>query len=187
MSTLHVDHDQLAAYAERRLTPTEYQRVEHHLADCAECRRDAVAVTLVLRSDRRRRVLRVAAPLAAAAALLFVLLPPKPGPEETPRFRPGSPREAATVIPVWSPTTAATPGSDRRLIWGSAGPGTLYRLTVTDSSGGVVWTHQLVDTIAAIPDSASIRAGARYHWYVDALLVNGERATTGLRDRRLAP
>lgn len=157
------------------------------MADCAECRRDAVAVAMVLRSVRRRRIMLVATPLAAAAILLMVLLPTRRPSEDASPLRPGSPRESAATIRVWSPPDEPTSSTALRLIWAATGSGTLYRLTVTDPSGGVVWSRQTTDTIAVLPDTVSLRPGARYHWYVDALLVNGQRATTGLRDFTVAP
>ena len=73
-------HD-LAAYLEHRLDDASRRRVESHLAECDQCRREVVDGERVLRAapDRRtsvRRPIAVLAGLAAAALVLFTVLHP---------------------------------------------------------------------------------------------------------------
>ncbi len=43
----HLDTEQIAAYLERNMTPEELPRVEAHIAECARCRREALAATRI--------------------------------------------------------------------------------------------------------------------------------------------
>src|SRR5438094_80632 len=71
----HLTVADVAAYADRGLAAAERARVEAHLAGCAECRAEVVAVARLSRSFARRRRWAVMAPLAAAAALVLFLAP----------------------------------------------------------------------------------------------------------------
>lgn len=187
MTMSHPDSNRLAAYAERRLSPAERVAVEDHLADCAECRQDVTVAALVLGGERRRRFWRTAAPLAAAAVVVVALLP-RGEPAATPeRYRPGAPREGVTTIRAWTPESGPKPRDSLRFVWGPVGASTLYRVTITDAGGGIAWTASTEDTVAGMPDSVRLEPGRRYHWYVDALLADGQRATTGLRDFQISP
>ena len=73
----HLDPAIIAAYVERIISGDERARVDTHLAECAECRREVVAVSDLVRRIRKPawRSPRVIIPLAAAAGLLFALSP----------------------------------------------------------------------------------------------------------------
>ena len=64
----HLTVDDVAAYVDRGLAAPERARVEEHLAACAACRAEVVAVTRLSRTLAARRRWAVMAPLAAAAA-----------------------------------------------------------------------------------------------------------------------
>ena len=105
----HLTVDEVAAYADRGLAAPERARVEEHLAACAACRAEVVAVTRLTRSIASRRRWAVMAPLAAAAAVLVLLFAPwqRPG-QQAGRLQcvRGLPREArAGPAPISSPTT----------------------------------------------------------------------------------
>src|SRR6059036_1669416 len=51
----HLTVEDVAAYADRGLAAAERARVEAHLAACAECRAEVVAVARLSRSFARRR------------------------------------------------------------------------------------------------------------------------------------
>jgi anti-sigma factor RsiW len=75
-SVEHLSEHEVVAYLSRALTSPERARVASHLADCADCRREIVAVVEILTSYRRRRArLRLAYLVGAlAVAALAVLL-----------------------------------------------------------------------------------------------------------------
>jgi anti-sigma factor RsiW len=187
----HLDSDQIAAYAECRLPSADRAQVEVHLADCRQCRQEAIAARRLLLGERRHRRTVVGVPILALAAtiagLYFIGAPPQ---DRTPdnQLRPGGVREGLATIPAWRPETDRPGGRDSlQFVWGADGAGALYRLTVTDEAGATLWNGATSDTVALLPDSVRLVPGARYHWFVDALLADGQRATTGLREFRVAP
>jgi anti-sigma factor RsiW len=187
----HLDNDLIAAYAESRVAAAERGPVEGHLADCAECRREVIVASRALRRERRRARWLAGAPLMAAAAVLLVVVWGRRSPaieSADPRLRPVSGSEGVARIEAWSPPADAPVAPDSlRFVWGADGPDALYRLTVADVAGTVVWSLQTGDTTALMPGSVRLQPGGRYLWYVDVQLVSGERATTGVRALRIAP
>src|SRR2546426_11618463 len=75
----HLTAEDVAAYADRGLVAAERARVEAHLAACAECRAEVVAVARLSRSFARRgRWAGMAPPSAAAVLVLFLARWPRP-------------------------------------------------------------------------------------------------------------
>ena len=188
----HLSTDEVAGYAEQRLSAEEYAMVETHLAECADCRRDAVAVGLALGRERRRRRWLVGGPIgalaAAAIAGLYVMGATRGVGTLDDQLRPGDPREGVASIAAWSPLPEQAVRRDAlRFVWGADGSGALYRLTVTDGAGATLWSGTTGDTVTTLPDSVRFAPDGRYHWYVDVLLSDGTRATTGLREFRISP
>jgi anti-sigma factor RsiW len=72
----HLRESEVVAYLSDDLMPAERERVESHLAECLECRREVIEVAEILTTYRRRRTKRRLAylgailVLAALAALL---------------------------------------------------------------------------------------------------------------------
>jgi hypothetical protein len=189
----HLNPEQVASWAERRLTGTDRAAVEAHLAHCASCRRDASAVALQMAGARRRRRLLQAAPLVAAAALVVLAVvnrPPGPGGDSGPVLRPGGDpeREGIRRLAVFAPADGATvPRGTLRFVWQGDGPDAQYRFTLADAAGGEIWQATLRDSSVVLPDTLGLADGATYLWYVDVLLPSGERATTGIREFTLGP
>ncbi len=65
-------------------------------------------------------------------------------------------------------------------VWGPAGAGASYQLTLTNDEGGVLWELDTTDTIASLPDTIELEPGAVHYWYVDALLEDGSHASSGV-------
>src|SRR2546427_9917818 len=95
----HLTVDDVAAYVDRGLAAPERARVEEHLAACAACRTEGVAVARLSRTLAARRRWAVMAPLAAAAAGLGLLFAPWPRPGQPPG-PPPVPRGAAHTSAV---------------------------------------------------------------------------------------
>src|SRR5712691_13332482 len=100
----HLTVEDVAAYADRGLAAPERARVEEHLAACADCRAELVAVALLAGSLAGRRRWAVMAPLAAAAAVLVLLFAPwqrpPPGQHAGPPPVLREPPVTATVAPT---------------------------------------------------------------------------------------
>jgi hypothetical protein len=188
MTETHLDPDLIAAYAERRLTPQEQAPVEAHLATCAECRREASAAALLVREERRRRGWLLSLPVVAVAAVLamvVVLTPSTDRPGRGGTLRPGdeAQREGVRTLAAFAPAEGSVvPRVNLRFTWQRDGPDALYHFTLADRSGLPRWQITTGDTSLAVPDTLALSPGERYLWYVDVLLPDAQKATTGVRE-----
>lgn len=171
--------EQLAAYLSGTLSPDRAAEVEAHLAACDSCRADFVATRRVLLqrvSTRPAWILgggMAAALLLALPAVWSYLRPP--GAPDIER----APTSSSTVLPIVAPAEGARAEGERaRLVWRSAGVETQYRLTVTDSAGGRVWSGETADTTVTLAPGLTASPGS-YYWIVDALLPDGRVRSTG--------
>ncbi|MEN8182538.1 MAG: hypothetical protein ABFS46_08390 [Myxococcota bacterium] len=87
---------------------------------------------------------------------------------------------------------ALTPASGAALradsvefVWRAAPDGVVYRITLADESGEIVWTEEISDTTARVPPEVPLELGRSYFWFVDALLRGARSATTGVREFRV--
>jgi anti-sigma factor RsiW len=184
----HLENGLAAAYVDGRLAAAELARVEAHLAECAECRQEVVAVRRLLRSRARRWTWPAIAGVGIAATLLFVLWRPgEQGGPERPPFRGGG-SDGRDVPVVVTPAPNATIAADSiGFAWRGAAAALSYRLTLTDERGDVVWSTQTTDTTVMLPSSVGLARGRAYYWYVDALLPDARSTTTGVREFRVGP
>ncbi len=177
----HLESGEVASYLDRVLAPAEQARVETHLADCAECRSELIAVSRLRRTRSRSRWWTVGPAVAAAAVVLFVVTrsvsPPGPGPV----LRDGGEPPALTVGLITPADSAVTPGRLLRFTWRSAGAGASYRLTLSDERGDVAWSVTSADTTGRPTSGVHLSTGRPYFWYVDALLPDGRSVTSGVR------
>lgn len=178
---VHLESSDIAAYLDRALTPKEREKVEAHLADCAQCRRESVEVLRVRNRMRRRSRWLVIPPVAAAAAVaLFVLVRAGGIPGTTPPvLRDGGDGSIPRVVLVSPPDSGAVGSQRVSLVWRSVGPGVSYRITISDLKGDIVWSAGASDTSARVPASVQLRPSP-YYWYVDALLPDGRSVTSGV-------
>jgi hypothetical protein len=176
------------------LPPEARRAVIDHTSSCAACAeawRLAVALTpdpIPVSAPKPRSVLAflprqsTLAPLAAAAVLAVALaggywLWQGPRPGRAPEFRGAE----APAIRSLVDDGQALPRGSFRLRW-SAGPaGSRYDVHVTTESLQVVGTfRQLAEPALVVPESAlaSLRAGTRLLWRVEAVLPDGERVAS---------
>src|SRR3989442_8733126 len=71
----HLDSGEVAAYLARALPGADRAQVEDHLAACAACRGEVVAVARLLRARPGQRRWYLPAGVAAAAAVLLLVVP----------------------------------------------------------------------------------------------------------------
>ncbi len=167
-------------------SPNPERRAEMvaHLSACARCRGNAAAISRVLEEpaihteiakvsavDSKSRNVRVALGSAlgiAAAVTLFVIASPPPlGDEEgaTPAHR------DATITASIPPVAVAPTGSVEtvsNIVWTSRARADLYRVTLFDTEGTVLWEAQTRDTFVVVADSIAFQAGVLYFWKVRA-------------------
>jgi hypothetical protein len=185
---MHPDIVDIAAYVEGRLSDVEQVSVEAHLASCAECRDVATGAATLLRGEARRRRW-VAGGVAVAAAAVIVLMVSLPVEQGGPvpdvmRDGPAIGTEGLASVEVVGPDPdhAAHPDSVV-FAWRAVASAALYQLSVTDGAGGAVWETTTADTTVR-PPADTFEPDARYLWYVDALLPDGNVASTGVKEFR---
>jgi len=185
-SSTHPDTEAVAAYLSDGLPPAARANLEAHFARCRACRNEVTAARELL--DRRRawKHWKLTVPLAAAAVAVLVLAGSlrDRGLREAGRLREGrtlTPDLAPAITPV-APADGESVARDRpAFVWRRQANDPLYRFTVTDVSGRVVWVGETSDTTLSLPADVSLRGGREYLWYVDALGSDGQSATTGIR------
>jgi len=187
----HFEADTVAAYAERRLPASERARFEEHLATCASCREELVAICRILVSRRTSR-LRTSLHFAAAASVVLLVSVPliRYGRDDGAGLGPaphrGSPAPGVEVETVLPQAESEVPwGAPLRFVWRDIGEGGTFRLTLLDEAGNLVWTVDTGDTTAVAPEHLPLERGGTYFWYVDALSPDGRSATSGPRSFRL--
>jgi hypothetical protein len=181
----HVNDSEMALYLDRRLSAEQRDRIEDHLAHCAECREHALAAQNILRGVRRRpRLLAAAGALAAAAVVvIWVGRVESPNGPATAQVRGGVTDNPQLI--AYGPI-ANVRRENLRFVWGSAPGGVSYRLNLTTTDGAQVWSTSGVDTTAILPSSIGV-VGETYLWVTDAVLADGGTRSTGLREFTLVP
>ena len=190
MTTDHLPAEDLAAYLSRGRHAPAFQRVQAHLADCADCRHEAAHIARVVRAEARSRMLRWTSGGVAAAAAVLVLAVWAGGHRRAPetditRGPVRSPVELPAVAPL-APLGEVSPAA-RELVfaWRPVAGAVEYRLTLSNATGGTLWRRATTDTTLVLPREVSLARGAPYYWYVDALVADGGSMTSGAREFRL--
>jgi hypothetical protein len=178
----HVNDLQIAAFLDRGLSGAEYDRVEAHLAECAECRRQVLDTDeLVQRVRRPKRLIVGTAVVAAAASVIFIALPSIRGGDgsvKNPEYRDSGPTSS---LIAYGPT-GESPLRSLHFVWSAASGAMSYRFTVSRANGETLWTQSGRATAVILPASVTLRAGDRYFWVADAILEDGSSRSTGLRE-----
>ena len=187
MGSFHLENGRLAAYLDRRLSADERAQVEAHLADCADCRAEVVALGRLRRRLARPSPWVIGPALAAAAVAAFLLLGrPPAGPGDAPVLR-GGDEVGVTVVPVGPGPGAVVAADMLAFTWRATAPDASYHVTLTDSSGALIWSGVTSDSSTTLPGAVRLLAGTRYYWYVDVLLPDGRTGTSGAQELRTAP
>jgi hypothetical protein len=181
-----------------------------HLASCGRCRKELAAVTRLLRDPSVAREIETIQPsaprrlgarsarLATAAGLVAAVLGGVIlGPELLRNADAGDAailRERAittTAAPrIVEPLGVATLADSLR--WTSVPRADLYRITVWDREGSVVWEDETRDTVLALPEAIDASRGASLLWDVKARTgwdrwVASELVELTVSDRRRTP
>jgi hypothetical protein len=184
---IHLTDEQVAGYVDRSLTDSERDKIEHHMAVCADCRLDVRAAAQLVRFNSRKKLwYRGSWAFAAAGAFVVLVIadPFSAGEQDDSVFRaPERPSEVGDhVISVAFPEQSAALARDSlRFIWHTADTDARYRFTLTNMLGEELWTVDTEDTTLVIPRDVPLEPAVAYVWYVDALLLDGRSITTGTR------
>lgn len=188
-ATLHLLPQELAAYLGAGPRANDSTRIREHLAECPECRGEAIEVGRLVRASVRPARVRILAPLALAAGIALVtwvgIRTDSPGTLlRSPATATSQPMALESVSPLGPISRAAGPVT---FAWRHAGPAVEYRVTLLDATGAVLWTVLTPDSSAILPVTVSLAPGADYYWYVDALRSDGTSTSSGAQAFRLTP
>ena len=143
-----LDEETVAALAEGTLDGPARARALAHLAECPRCRAAVASVSHALGDPRvareiatpagaRRRLFRIAVPVAAAAVILLLVMP-------APKSDVAPPHRAPTITAVSSPVLVSpvgiVAGADL-LRWSSVSGADRYRTTLFDDAGEIGRAH----------------------------------------------
>lgn len=191
---MHLETMTIARYLAGEADPPERAEVERHLEECRSCRDELAAVAEVVDQGRprRKRWFGAGAAVAAAAIAALLLLPPGGGDrggeflERDSGARPAV--ETIDRITVLAPRAGEDVALDELVFaWKPVGGEAVYRFTLTDAEGDLVWQTSLPDTLYRLDPRVDVLRDATYFWYVDALLPGGESATTGIHRFQTRP
>jgi hypothetical protein len=183
--------EEVAAYLDGRLAAGASEQLRRHAADCDDCRALLAGASDSLGSYQRppRRPYRVAAlggaaALSAAALLLMLVRPPLPPHGEDGMRNPAVLQEDVQRFAGIEPADgAAVAAGDLVFAWDALPEGTVYRLTLSDERGTMLWSERTDATSLRLPASAAplLNPGAAYYWRVEALLPDLSTAVTTVR------
>jgi hypothetical protein len=164
----HLSPEQAAGYLDGVLAVADRAAVEAHLAACSDCREEIVALRTVLKNvgpGRRLPAWTAAAGLAAAAALLVVVYTGDRGDGASPhRDRP--PAELQGPLPVAPVGVGPRPKSFH---WHPRSGAERYRISLFDSTGGLLFQTETEDTAASLPDSVPILTRVPLYWKAEGM------------------
>jgi hypothetical protein len=189
-----LDAETVAALADGSLPANARPEALRHLATCAFCRRAVASVAEALvdqpvtheieivegRTNRWRRVLRIAVPLAAAATVLVLLWSPSNDSGVPHR---GGPLQGSAPTPIGPRGTVE---SAPRLQWTSVAGSERYRVTLFGAQGNVLYESEIADTVVTLPDSVRLLSGRPYLWKVEARTGWDRWVTSDLVDFTIA-
>jgi hypothetical protein len=179
-----VDAGLIERYLAGTLSEAETEAVESHYLTCARCQNElrlAAAIREVLPEVQEAapapdvspaalsgrwlgRHARVGAVAAAIAAVLAGVLFLQPSRESLPHREPVP--ELADVPTANAPVGEV--GTVTEFRWAPVAPADLYRLTLYNMAGDVVWEVDTRETHVALPDSLQLEPDVPYLWGVDA-------------------
>ena len=173
-TTRCLDDETIASLVEGTIDDATRAAALPHLAECARCHGAVASISRALADPvvarelptrwlARRRLFAIAIPAAAAAVILLIAIPQRGDDRSSHR--------APTITAVSSPIPMSPVGlvaAAESLRWSSVAGSDLYRTTLFDDAGSVVYETQTADTVAALPDSVHLAAGHSYLWKVQA-------------------
>lgn len=187
MPQSHLEPHEVVAYLERTLPPPERARIEAHLAACEDCSNEIAEVWRLWRPGVKPASWLPVGLAAAAVIAVVVLLRPAGNGAETPAADVLRGSERASAVITVAPADSAVVQGRPVLVWRPVAGATGYRVTLSREDGDSLWTGSTGDTTAAIPAGVALVRSARYFWYVDVLLPDGQSLTSGIHEFTTGP
>lgn len=183
----HLDPHDVVAYLERTLSQSDRARVEAHLAACEDCSNEIAEVWRLWRPGVKPTSWLPIGLAAAAVIAVVVLLRPAGNRAEMPAADVLRGSERASAVITVAPADSAVVQGQPVLVWRPVPGATGYRVTLSREDGDSLWTGSSSDTTAAVPAGVALGRSARYFWYVDALLPDGQSLTSGIHEFTTGP
>jgi len=176
----HVNESQVAGYLDRTLDETQRDRVEGHLADCGECRREVLAASHLLRSHSVKRLWYVGPPVLVGSVLIAMLLTNPRAATEAMEPLIGHGGRGAQLEATSPEDGALVDIRDVVLTWSSDLPATSFDVTIVDSQDRAAWEVSVSEPRVVVP-AGRLKAGRTYAWRITARFEDGESAQTESR------
>lgn len=176
--THHLTELEVAAYLDRAFHGADLDRVERHIAHCADCREKIVGTEDVLARSRRPRRWIAGAALAAAAAVMIIVVPAA---QHNLRRDPILVRDMAPkgFIGAQGPVGSVNQSS-LHFSWSRVPSVVDYRVKIFLPDGTVAWSASTTDTAIALPSNVQLQSNQLYAWTIEAELESGETQSSGL-------
>jgi hypothetical protein len=169
---------ELVAFADGQLADGERLALTPHLSSCRRCQHDVASLVRalndpeIIRAARldRSYLTRLSAfliPLAAAAAIVVAITLPRERRMSPPAIQHREP----AITPVAAPTIDGPVGAVSEvdaLRWSAVPHADLYRVTLFDGDGNVLFEEEAAAPSAALPDSVKLLPAKQYLWQVQA-------------------
>ena len=178
-----VSAEELLGVAEGTLAEPDRLRVLSHVGSCDPCRYELDMLrTAAEAASHAARPAWVGRPILAAAAGLIVLLGGvglwlRGGVPDAEVLRTGT----SAVPALLSPRADSAAALPVRLVWSSVVNARRYQVEILDTAGSPLYVATIVDTVADVPVTVPLAAGAVYRYWVRALLVDGTEARSDFR------
>ena len=199
---MHPDDRKILLYLEDKLPSKERGNIEAHVARCAACANrlanlsrlslileQPVPIDLDVATREKARKLvgqredgwwkgfkpfnppyRFA--LAGAAVIALVLSIYLLGPQGEPRQFRSERSEEVETFELYPEDAAIVSDRGAQFRWTSVGESMVYRFSLLEETGVIIWSNDIRDTVIAIPLSVVLRPGKTYLWRVETFLAD---------------
>ncbi|HYN82583.1 MAG TPA: zf-HC2 domain-containing protein [Gemmatimonadaceae bacterium] len=184
----HPSSEEVAAYLGNGLAADARHALEAHIAECRTCRTEISSARRLLASGRSRQWQWIV-PTAVAAAAAIAFFPTSSSwraREEPTRAANRASSGSAVNLGIVSPSGQASVTGIPVFTWRADGSEALYRFSITDAGGGLIWLAETQDTIISLPADVSLDANREYLWNVDAVDPEGGTISTGTHRFRIS-
>jgi putative zinc finger protein len=182
----HPDPHEVTAYLSGTADRAARARFEAHLADCADCAEELVAVRRLHRRPPPMSRRFAVAGAAAAAVIAVALVGHRVGGPPVPTTPPVRGDGSAAAVTTVSPQEGAAIEPSQTFAWRPVAGATSYRISITLADGDSVWAASVADTAVRAPEQALTGGSGTYFWYVDALLADGRSVAGTAHEFRLS-